>query len=45
MPGSHALLSLLADEGVSHLFGNPGPTGLPVLAALPESRQIECHAR
>ena len=45
MLGSHALLSLLIDEGVTHLFGNPGTTGLSVLAAPPDSRQVECHAR
>ena len=39
--GSHAFLSLLIDEGVTHLFGNPGTTELPVMAALPEFPQIE----
>ena len=32
--GSSAFLSLLRDEGVSHLFGNPGTTELPVMDAL-----------
>ena len=41
MLGSHALLSLLVDEGVSHLFGNPGTTELPLMAALPDFPQIE----
>ena len=41
MLGSHALLSLLADEGVTHLFGNPGTTELPLMAALPDYPQIE----
>ena len=41
MLGSHALLSLLADEGVTHLFGNPGTTELPLMAALPEFPQID----
>ena len=41
MLGSHALLSLLVDEGVTHLFGNPGTTELPLMAALPEFPQIE----
>ena len=41
MLGSHALLSLLADEGVTHLFGNPGTTELPLMAALPDFPQIE----
>ena len=41
MLGSHALLSLLVDEGVTHLFGNPGTTELPLMAALPDFPQIE----
>ena len=41
MLGSHVLLSLLVDEGVSHLFGNPGTTELPLMAALPDFPQIE----
>ncbi|MPY71493.1 MAG: thiamine pyrophosphate-binding protein [Alphaproteobacteria bacterium] len=32
--GSTAFLSLLRDEGVTHLFGNPGTTELPVMEAL-----------
>ena len=32
--GSSAFLSLLKDEGVTHLFGNPGTTELPVMDAL-----------
>ena len=35
MLGSRAFLELLADEGVTHLFGNPGTTELPLMAALP----------
>lgn len=41
MLGSHALLSLLMDEGVTHLFGNPGTTELPLMAALPDYPQID----
>ncbi len=41
MLGSHALLSLLVDEGVTHLFGNPGTTELPLMAALPDFPQID----
>ena len=41
MLGSHALLSLLIDEGVTHLFGNPGTTELPLMAALPDFPQID----
>ena len=32
--GSNAFLTLLKDEGVTHLFGNPGTTELPVMDAL-----------
>ena len=41
MLGSHALLALLIDEGVTHLFGNPGTTELPLMAALPDYPQID----
>lgn len=41
MRGSTAFLSLLADEGVTHLFGNPGTTELPLMAALPKFPQID----
>ena len=34
--GREAFLALLESEGVSHLFGNPGTTELPVMAALPD---------
>ena len=32
--GSQAFLTLLKDEGVTHLFGNPGTTELPIMDAL-----------
>lgn len=32
--GSSAFLALLKEEGVTHLFGNPGTTELPVMDAL-----------
>ena len=32
--GSSIFLSLLKDEGVTHLFGNPGTTELPLMDAL-----------
>ncbi len=32
--GSHAFLALLKDEGITHLFGNPGTTELPIMDAL-----------
>ncbi len=34
--GRSAFLSLLKDEGVTHLFGNPGTTELPIMHALAE---------
>lgn len=32
--GSSAFLALLKDEGITHLFGNPGTTELPLMDAL-----------
>ena len=32
--GRSAFLTLLQDEGVRYLFGNPGTTELPIMAAL-----------
>ena len=34
--GRSAFLALLEDEGVTHLFGNPGTTELPIMHALAE---------
>src|SRR3954468_2275976 len=34
--GRSAFLALLKDEGITHLFGNPGTTELPVMHALKE---------
>lgn len=36
LSGRNALLRILEDEGVTHLFGNPGTTELPIMEALPE---------
>lgn len=36
MTGRSAFLALLKSEGVTHLFGNPGTTELPVMHALAE---------
>jgi len=36
MSGRSAFLALLKDEGVTHLFGNPGTTELPIMYALEE---------
>ena len=32
--GRSAFLTLLEDEGITHLFGNPGTTELPIMHAL-----------
>ena len=39
--GREAFLALLESEGVSHLFGNPGTTELPIMAALPDRPAIK----
>lgn len=36
LTGRSAFLEILEDEGVSHLFGNPGTTELPIMDALVE---------
>ena len=38
--GRSAFLSLLKDEGVTHLFGNPGTTELPIMHALTEHADL-----
>ena len=38
--GRSAFLSLLADEGVTTLFGNPGTTELPIMHALTSQQEI-----
>ena len=39
--GRSAFLSLLEQEGVTHLFGNPGTTELPIMDALPEHPDMQ----
>ena len=39
--GRSAFLSLLKDEGVTHLFGNPGTTELPIMHALKEHPDLD----
>jgi benzoylformate decarboxylase len=41
MSGRAAFIALLKDEGISHLFGNPGTTELPIMAALAEDGSLE----
>lgn len=38
--GADAFLALLADEGIDHLFGNPGTTELAIMAALPRHPEL-----
>jgi len=39
--GRSAFLSILQSEGVTHLFGNPGTTELPIMHALKEYPEIK----
>jgi len=39
--GRSAFVQLLVDEGVTHLFGNPGTTELPVMEVLPDFPQLK----
>ena len=38
--GRSAFLALLKDEGITHLFGNPGTTELPIMDALTEYPEL-----
>ncbi|MDH3319275.1 MAG: thiamine pyrophosphate-binding protein [Betaproteobacteria bacterium] len=38
--GRSAFLQLLVDEGVTHLFGNPGTTELPIMEVVPDYPQL-----
>src|SRR5207253_5093376 len=38
--GRSAFLALLKDEGITHLFGNPGTTELPIMHALEEHSDL-----
>tara|TARA_E500000331_G_scaffold354949_1_gene409249 strand:+ start:2697 stop:4346 length:1650 start_codon:yes stop_codon:yes gene_type:complete len=40
MSGGSIFLSLLKDEGVTHLFGNPGTTELPIMHAMREHQDL-----
>ena len=41
MNGRSAFLQLLVDEGVTHLFGNPGTTELAIMEAVPNFPQLK----
>ena len=38
--GRRAFLQLLVDEGVTHLFGNPGTTELAIMEVVPDFPQL-----
>jgi len=38
--GRSAFLKLLIDEGISHLFGNPGTTELPLMEVVPDFPEL-----
>jgi benzoylformate decarboxylase len=39
--GRSAFLQLLVDEGVTHLFGNPGTTELPIMEVVPDFPKLK----
>src|SRR5256885_10251788 len=39
--GRAAFLQLLVDEGVTHLFGNPGTTELAIMEVVPDFSQLK----
>ena len=41
MFGRQAFVDLLHSEGVTHLFGNPGTTELPIMQALPQRPELQ----
>jgi len=40
LTGRSAFLKLLVDEGVTHLFGNPGTTELPLMEVVPDFPEL-----
>jgi len=40
LSGRNAFLRLLVDEGVTHLFGNPGTTELPIMEVVPDFPEL-----
>ena len=41
LSGRAAFVKLLTDDGVSHLFGNPGTTELPIMEVLPDHPELQ----
>ncbi len=40
LTGRSAFMQLLVDEGITHLFGNPGTTELPLMEVLPDFPEL-----
>ncbi len=40
LSGRSAFMKLLVDEGISHLFGNPGTTELPLMEVVPDFPEL-----
>ena len=40
MTGRQAFIKLLLDEGVTHMFGNPGTTELAIMEAVPQFPEL-----
>jgi len=41
LSGRSAFLRLLVDEGITHLFGNPGTTELPIMEVVPDYPRLK----
>ena len=41
--GASLFLETLLDEGITHLFGNPGTTELPLMDALVNEERLKLH--
>ena len=39
--GRQAFIKLLLDEGVTHMFGNPGTTELAIMEAVPQFPELK----
>ena len=38
---AQAVMDVLARDGVSHMFGNPGTTELPIMEVMPDYPQLK----
>ena len=41
LTGRQAFIKLLLDEGVTHMFGNPGTTELAIMEAVPQFPELK----